>query len=229
MGLKKVDIINEEWDTIIVLDACRFDMFKDIAHPILGDKLEKRWSTGCNTAQWARSQFNEGFENVVYLDSSTHITKLRGSKFKHIEPIWKDGWDDELGTVPPWTVIDRYKKFRNEKKLIIHFFQPHQPFLDGNKRIFRKPKPGKKYDNEWQRIYTGELSLEEVIDAYHINLRTVIPYVKEILDDRDGISIVTADHGNLYEFPYWHMPGEMKPEQWNDIGLRLVPWLIIKK
>jgi len=56
-NVKRLDILKEKWDTLIILDACRYDMFKEIAYPILKGKLEKRWSTAFNTPRWIRYQF----------------------------------------------------------------------------------------------------------------------------------------------------------------------------
>lgn len=244
--VKVVNIREEEWDTLILLDACRYDMFEEIAHPILGGKLEKRLSTASCTPDWIYTQLGvengKDFSDTVYITANPFISKYLAPrrcgchlKFKHIEPVWDWGWDDYLKTVHPKTMVKALEKFTHEDKIIMHFMQPHYPFLDGDEKIHPwdlgltqtheeaklNPDSPNLMAGPWPLLRFGTLELEDVIEAYHTCLRTAIPYVQKCIEMRDGTTIITSDHGNLYKPPYEHPCG------YTDAELIEVPWCII--
>ena len=51
MEIKAQDIFAEEWDTLIVLDACRYDFFEKVYRDYLSGTLEKRVSPGSCTEE----------------------------------------------------------------------------------------------------------------------------------------------------------------------------------
>ena len=115
------------------------------------------------------------------------------------------------------------QKLFPDKNLIVHFMQPHVPFEN-------HPETSEKYNYKdesidvWQAAMRGEIDAEGAIEAYKKNLEFVIPFVEELVEDLEGTSVITSDHGNLIgegNF-YGH------PRGYSSVGLRKVPWDVRK-
>lgn len=145
--MKEQDILEETWNILVILDACRYDYFKDIHNEYFNGELEKRRSPGSNTGEWLSKTFTN-FYDVTYISSNPYINSLGFSlkecnskynydwtatnHFKEIIDTWFTGWNKELGTVPPREVNLAYFKERNKNKIILHYLQPHLPYLSKN-------------------------------------------------------------------------------------------------
>ncbi|MFW6041321.1 MAG: hypothetical protein ACOC85_05745 [Thermoplasmatota archaeon] len=235
-------VMEREWDFLIVLDACRYDMFKE-NNFIEGD-LKKINSTGSSTTKWIKNNFDGKYKDTVVVSSNPHLSQLRLKKiighnpFFHIENVWDYGWDEDLNTVPPHAVnegakkiIDQYK----DKRIIIHYMQPHYPFIGEHQIIhsgvdsLRKEglgdgKERNKERNPWDDLAEGEIDLDEFMKAYNSNLKLVLKYVQKLLPHLNGKVIITSDHGNCI--------GEMglhgHPGGFNIKPLIEVPWFQVK-
>lgn len=134
------NLLEEEWDAAIILDACRYDSFRSVYKEYLeGGELEKRIGATCTT-HWLRSVFEEGaYRDIVYVSGNPWVNSLTawdgfkpGEKFKEIRDVWEEAWDEQLETVPPSPVTDAAMEARREHpndRLIIHYLQPHYPYL----------------------------------------------------------------------------------------------------
>lgn len=137
--LETVYIMEESWDYLIVLDACRYDYFEKIYQKHLSGKLTCKKSVGSATIQWRNNSFSDFYEDIVYISSNPYINSIHPIKdfdskshFPLIIDVWATGWNPEIGTVYPHTVtkealkaIKQYPK----KRFIIHYLQPHAPYL----------------------------------------------------------------------------------------------------
>lgn len=206
-------ITEREWDTLIVLDACRYDLFEEVldVHSLPGG-LSRRESLATGTPGFLAKNFGEGtFYDTVYVTGNPYVsTDLDPEQFHAIEEVWQDGWNDELGTVLPKTMRDRtlaaVEKFPN-KRVISHFLQPHAPFV-GNVRLQGQEKfaireralgnedASRKLRTPFERLDAGEFSREQVWDAYRSNLECAFPVVEDLLSELEGLTAVTSDHGN---------------------------------
>jgi len=181
-------LLNENWDNLIILDACRYDVFEEKYKNLkVRGILEKRISRGSATREFLIENFKDRYcSNIVYITTNPFVyTALNDPFFKTIH-LWKSHWDNKTGTVLPEQVVKKaievYKLYP-DKKLIIHFMQPHCPFIGKYK----------KEGNFWQ-IALSE-GKEEVMKLYKANLDSVLPYVEYLLTKFEGKTIVTADHG----------------------------------
>lgn len=137
-------IHNREWDVLILLDACRFDMFKKVYREFFnGCELLQCLSPATHTPEFLFKVFTVGdWKDVVYVSGNAFCNSKNvptskfnfvGNKyFKKVMDVWLTGWSDELGTVPPGEVnkhaviaMDLYKKAR----FIVHYMQPHAPYI----------------------------------------------------------------------------------------------------
>lgn len=231
-----VDIFAEDWDNLILLDACRYDMFAS-SHDLDGT-LDSRISRGSSTSEFLVGNFDgKDLCDTVYVTANPQLHRNRDRinvDLHHIEDVWlEDGWDADLGTVLPETMNKYAKRAAEEfprKRLIIHYIQPHYPFISGeteaDKGHINDPE-GKL--NVWNQLMNGQFNQEQeqkVVQSYYENLDEVIPAVEELLEHLEGKTVVTSDHGNMlgeraFPFPIreWGHPRGLYMEQ-----LTKVPW-----
>jgi len=226
--------MDEDWDTLILLDACRYDMFSERAE--LGGTLDSRISLGSTSEEFLDRNFSDGtFHDTVYVNTNAYLPKLgldTDETFHAVIDLLHD-WDEELGTVHPETVVEAGLKANDEfpnKRLIIHFMQPHIPFIG---EYGREIQNSIDYWSVWKPLRTGEASvtLNDVWRAYNENFDFVLARVKTLLDEIGGKTVISADHGNLIgerqgpiptTYSYGHPWGVYSPE------LVKVPWHVIE-
>jgi hypothetical protein len=241
--------MDEDWDTLVILDACRYDMFAEQAN--LDGDLQSRISLGSTSEEFLDRNFgDEMFHDTVYVNTNPYLPKLNldDGTFHAVVDLLDD-WDDDLETVHPDTVVnaalDAHRRFP-DKRLIVHFMQPHFPFIgETGRQITAKgwsteqgDKDKKKSSSEsqtvWQQLRAGtdrtNLTQELAWKAYRENLDVVLDSLEQLLDGVDGQTVVSADHGNMVgerfrPIPsfrkYGHFYGVYMPE------LVRVPWHVI--
>lgn len=234
-----IDIFEENWDNLIVLDACRYDMFAE--HNTIEGRLESRRSRSSSTREFLRANFtNRSLLDTVYVTANPQLYRHSDwvdVSFHDVIHVWqKEGWDEEYQTVLPETTtahaLDAARSYPN-KRLLVHYIQPHYPFLteDGgpfdNSQAFLKPDEA----GSWNQILSGdlEISRSEVWEAYISTLKRALPEVQTLVEGLDGKTVITADHGNMVgerarplPIREWGHPRGIYTEQ-----LVKVPWLII--
>jgi len=238
-------ITEEDWDHLIILDACRYDMFeKEIRNWEIDGQLEYRISRGASTVEFLLENFSNGnFRDIVYVTANPYVSIYLKEKFYKIIPVWDFGWNEKLNTVPPDATYDAalnaILKY-NEKKYIIHFMQPHQPFIRLNKfhgtgfsklREAAKTGGSAKLDVDiWQLLKKGKVNRDIVLQGYIDNLKLVMPYVVKLCQILQGKVVITSDHGNAIGenlhplIPikiYGHPHGRIRIE-----ALVKVPWFV---
>ena len=131
-------IMEQDWDYLIVLDACRYDYFSMFHNIFFQGTLKKIESPGTCTPEWCNKTFTKTYPDVVYISANPHITSQHKSKFNasnkfhKVVDVWHDGWSELRGTVYP-RIVNFYffKTLGNlpNKRYIIHYLQPHAPYL----------------------------------------------------------------------------------------------------
>jgi hypothetical protein len=207
-----VNVFDEDWDNLFVLDACRYDMFREASD--LPGRLESRISRGSNTMEFVEANFDgRDLRDTVYVTANPMLYRIRDSidlRFHAVENVWDTDWDEEYRTVVPELVNERasaaYEQYP-EKRIVVHYIQPHIPFLsDGGKSYFQ----GEREDRPpfWDAIQRGDIdiSTEQVWEWYCNNLHRVLSHVEDLLETFEGRSVVTADHGNHVGERVWPFP-----------------------
>lgn len=235
-----VDVMDEDWDTLVILDGTRYDTFEE--NNVLDGKLEFRRSRGSQSSEFIQGNFSgEELHDTVYVTANPYVTELEDGVFHSVINLLTE-WDDELQTVVPETVVDAamdaFERYPN-KRLIVHFMQPHYPFIGekGRSMNHRGFAPTDDSNLRSDRSIWNELQYDisedtpaEVKEAYEENLRLVFPHVQRIIDEIPGKTVVSADHGNLLgdrlsPIPvraYGHPRGLRAPE------LVKVPWFVVE-
>ena len=241
---KGLHVMEEDWDYLIILDACRFDEFAKL-NDIRGD-LRKKLSIGSDTNEWKEKNFTGYHGDVVYISGNPRIAgniEQRGFKagdhFYKVVDVWHFGWDERLGTVPPNAVtkacLDMKEKYPS-KRMIIHYIQPHAPWINKADLLPKKIEtPNDKlkdrlvskiiYKKALEKIRTKELTWDDLRTAYRNNLKLVLEDVKKLIEGLDGKVVISADHGECFgeKFLFAHPPNIYVRE------LVEVPWLVIEK
>jgi hypothetical protein len=150
--VKRINVMEKDWDYLIILDACRYDYFSEIFPKYFQGELRKVISQGSSTIEWCRKSFKEMYDNIIYVSANPFInSKIEVQNFNAKEhfykvvDVWDWGWNDQLGTVHPRQVNEAVHKFKEsypDKRFIIHYLQPHEPYLvqDLDCPGFSKPK-----------------------------------------------------------------------------------------
>jgi hypothetical protein len=237
-------LLRERWDNLIILDACRYDAFERQyrTHGLRG-RLESRTSRGTETKEFLYENFGrlDKVVDLVYVTASPWVTKHYNNRFHAIVPVWKDGWNEENGTVLPEEMyrqaLEANEKYP-DKRLIIHFVQPHRPFI-GYARVdwWKNKAPPFRFRPVWGSVAEEGRSLLEVMDKetmrrfYERNLGLVLPLVKKLLNSLSGVTVVTADHGEAFgELLHPLIPIRVfgHPGHTRISSLTEVPWFVVE-
>lgn len=109
-------VYERKWDVLIVLDACRADLFERYLDDHGNDlcrTYERDVSTGGYTNKWLRQTFapiyRDRVRNTAYITANTQTDLVfDGSKgvvpkeeFLAFDEVWRYAWDVDVETVPP--------------------------------------------------------------------------------------------------------------------------------
>ncbi|MFB6176352.1 MAG: hypothetical protein ABEI99_04275 [Halobaculum sp.] len=225
-----------DWDVLLVLDACRGDVFENRYEGAeLFESVETRTSLGSASPEWMQKTFADRYEaemaETAYVTgnpySADHVPR---GKLAHLDEVWRDSWDEELGTIRPDPLTARaVDHWRTERpsRLIVHYMQPHWPYVTDPVMYGFDPETvigDGSTTNPFDRQNRGQLSKSDHIDRYRRNLEYVVDHLGETFlraVDADRV-VFTADHGELFgEWGLYKHPG--------DVPIRVareVPWAV---
>lgn len=201
------NIMDLDWNILIILDSCRFDTFKKV-NDIKG-KLSLLYSVGSTSGEWARKTFVKKYDDLIYISSCPVIRtiKLNGGviPFELID-ILDEHYDEKLQTVLPENVNKSFLnlKYNPKKRYILHYMQPHHPFLGKNgikATGFTQWKYGRVLGEAvWDLIRNKKISMERAKQGYESCLEFVLEVIKKLLrhPNLQGKIVITADHGQLF-------------------------------
>ncbi len=232
------NIFEKDWDNLLILDACRLDLYEEVR-----GETEGRTSLGSSTAEFVENNFSEqDFSDIVYVTGNPHFSKKLFSELTGRDPdetfhevfhTYMTDWDTENGTVLPEPLIrdaETAKKLFPDKRLVVHFMQPHHPFVNSNgfeqEGISQKLNKDKTEINNqvWRRLERDEVGIEGVWHAYQENLKYFFQESEDFLASLDGKTVITSDHGNAVgESTFYGHPGGIETKE-----LKEVPWDVIE-
>jgi hypothetical protein len=271
--MKQMDIIKKtNWDILVILDACRIDAFHNILmmqDNKFSNYLKKTFkhfdyifvnSEVSDTMEWLEYHWNDYHDDIFYISGNPHVNSHgighydARKHFRKILDAWDTGFSKSTQRIEPMEIlkmsndiIDSYTEFN---KFIIHFMQPHSPYIfdkkkltindlidkmpKGSYRIYNFFRMNKiinrinmKYfkgaallENQYSKVYDNK----EIINAYNNNLKTLIDPLYNLLTKYKYRNIIiTADHGELLgEYGRYGHGGKLVPELTN------VPFLYIR-
>jgi len=194
----KVRILDENWDNLIILDTCRYDFFKKNYEKYLDGKLERKKSLGSSTREWLIKNFNKKTD-IMYVSANPHLNNANiknqswNFNFYKIIEAWDDEWDDKINSVHPARLVklaNKLDKNYPNKRKIIHFIQPHLPYLtkskEFNKYIYKKQTT----------VDLSKKDISEMKKGYEENLKIVLKELNKL--KLRGKTIITSDHGECF-------------------------------
>jgi hypothetical protein len=232
------DVISEDWDTLILLDACRFDDFQKIN--TLEGKLEYRISKAVDSREFIKKNFvGKNHTDIAYVTANPHVKLINDNVFYDIITAPLSNWDSDLQCVPPAEVtkaaIKSHRKYSN-KRIIVHYMQPHGPPLGPTGDVLRSefqiegPRTNEKEGKRMMRLVAeGKISNYHARKAYRETLKIVLSEVEELIENISGKVVISADHGEMFgENPYFFL-GDLYEHYGNPKTKELckVPWFIL--
>ena len=245
-GTDGVDVMEEDWDNLLLLDAARPDMFQNVVDMDQFESFETKRSVGCASPEWMENTFKgREFPDTIFISGNPWISKIAPDSFHHIYNLWTKQFDiseQELQEADLLTdvnldsetvlaeeltdaALDIQKEYPN-KRVIVHYFQPHAPCVglpDGTTRdeVNYDIHPGNTMKN-------GVVEKETVWNAYEDNLAYAFYHANRFAEEAGGKSVFTADHAEMFGEWLWPLPlrGYGDPIGVWDPALTTVPWAV---
>ncbi|MDB9281717.1 hypothetical protein PN416_17660 [Halorubrum ezzemoulense] len=235
-----VDVLDEDWDTLILLDACRYDDFEEF-NEISGD-LSSRISKGVDSDKFIRRNLvGRDLSDTVYVTANPHVRLISNDTFYEIitEPI--SNWDSELQCVRPTQVtssaIEAHRQYP-DKRIIVHYMQPHDPPLGPTASELRKEfeiggaspeRNSRRGERIMELVASGEIPEEKARRAYRETLEIVLDEVSSLLVQVDGKIVISADHGEMFGEQPYPILGKLYEHYQNPRTTELckVPWFVV--
>lgn len=227
------NVFEKEWDALILLDCARPDMLAAVSedYPYLssGETLQ---SVASCSSEWLQKTFQERYSDQLsgtgYVTANPNTSEVDGVGLtRDLVEVWRTGWSDEKETVPPRKVTDaaiRYARERTWNRLVVHYMQPHPPFLTGGGEYSGKVvHPDRDTDTLTfpEALLAGKVDPEAGWRRHVENLRIVLDEVDVLRRNLDADRmVISADHGQA--FGEWGIYGH--PCRVPVPALRRVPW-----
>ena len=230
-------VFERDWDVLVILDACRHDVMEEVAPSVefLPDPpLDDVNSLGSMTREWMEKNFTAEYAAemqrtaFVCANPHSHYAVDEEDWLTLVEP-WRDGYSDDVGTVPPERVTDAAIRVADETdadRMIVHYMQPHAPFRSRPDLSPPELRSQSAADAEYRtvddKLMDGDLAVETIWDAYRDNLGWALEHVETLLErvhaDR---AVISSDHGHtLGEYGCYAHPDYVPLPP-----LKSVPWI----
>jgi hypothetical protein len=243
------DVMERDFDTLIILDGCRYDVFRD-SNPFSSEP-ECIVSPGAHSREFIRTTFaGKQLHDTVYVTSNPWSEQLEDDVFFATRTTYSEdnrGGRARLPADVTNLALETFKRYPN-KRYIVHFMQPNNPYVGPKAEAVRErlrteegihcsemaiedaEKYAKTVPNLRRALKHGYISQETMFDVYTENLEIVADYAKTLIDELSGKTAITADHGDMFGEPlaplnvaeYSHWRGVYSDE------LRNVPWLTVE-
>lgn len=256
LNSNKTDIMGRDWDNLIILDACRYDAFEEIND--LSGELEALELASSNSSEFVDEYFlrRDHYDTVLVTGNPHSPTPSDGVfhdvRFVDVRDVDGEQYPgppvDDASVVPPEDIVSATINAHEEdpqKRIISHFMQPHLPFLgERGRELYSKTMSGStghrdgvyKGGKSWVAldIYRAvlddefDISSDDIWAAYLENLRIVLDYVDGLVQELDGKTVITADHGELLGDRILGLPYFGHPPKIRTPKLNTVPWFTIE-
>jgi ketosteroid isomerase-like protein len=253
---QKRNPLTDDYDNLIILDACRYDTLKKLG--FFSEEVGYRILSSSTSPEFCEKYMsNNKFHDTIYVTANPYGAQVADDIFYDKFITFKnsciniDGYmsspnNPKYETWAPEVVHEMalyaYERYKN-KRLILHFMQPHAPYFGEKAKKLRDEVSDKHGITFWawnknlsasdindsDKIIShllsaakeGYITTEELIEVYTENLEYVLKYVEKLLKTMDGKTIITSDHGELLEYKLGH------GRNMHTEGLCRVPWVVL--
>jgi hypothetical protein len=225
-------IWNEDWDLLVILDACRTEWMMGVADDYdFIDNVDTIHSVGSHSKEWITKTFDDKYSqtlsDTIYITGNHYADNLDESKLEAFETAHNyGGWAYDSASPPANVITDlavQAARNNNWERCVVHYMQPHKPFFT------KTESRGDFSVQEWslgyqpyREFFSGNITREQLNTSFQSNLNYVLNEVELLLENVDASDVVlTADHGQaLGENGLWdHTIGVKHP------SMRRVPWV----
>jgi hypothetical protein len=243
------DVMAADWDNLLIIDGCRYDVFERL-NDIEGE-LQPIISLGSHSTEFLDKTFvGNTFHDTIYITANPHAPRYINGEFFKMETLYEEGRAGPAREHYPENVVEMSRRvFENhpDKRYIVHFMQPNVPFLGptaeevrerlltehdvvfaGMTEIEDGREPRQELGTLKAACEEGYITRETLWQAYEENVEIALEYVKKLLDELDGKTAVTADHGEMLGErlpPMFFRQFGHSPEVYTE-ELRTVPWFV---
>jgi len=246
------DVIEADWDNLIILDGCRYDIFEQ-AHSFDGT-TSSIVSQGAHSNEFMKNTFwDRDLSDTVYITANPWSEQIEDDVFFLIRTTYSNNERGGKARLPGDVAELATKTFEEypDKRYIIHFMQPNNPYVGPKAREHRKQllenkgvlctemdTPGAENNPTVKRevqhlrraLRRGYISRETMLEVYRENLEIATEHAKEAMEELGGRTAITADHGDM--FGERLSPLRVKEySHWEGVYnriLREVPWVIVE-
>jgi len=224
-------IEKENWDNLIIFDACRYDYFEKIYPDYLEGNLSKVHNRGISwTCEWFQEMF-DGKYNAVLFSAAPFAIRDKWSErgwtytnhFVDVIGHQDIDFNHEKGSSPPDLINEAVRRHGWDGKRVIRYLQPHPPFLNTPLEELSRGK-GKIQRTE-KALIEGEITERELKDAYEENVRIAFEGAVGLIPDLDGSVVITSDHGTALNESSYLFHAQSYPEM---SCLNEVPWFEVE-
>ncbi len=238
------NVFEEDWDLLIILDACRVDAIREVANDYeYIASVDSIWSVGSTSFEWLPLTFQrtnlDEIRKTAYVTGNPYTEPVFRNKkeppvsqpipfgpknydvveptdFAYLDEVWRYGVDNENNVVLPRTMTDRAIDIHRSKNPDKMIIHYIQP---------HEPHLGEEHglgSNVFVDLRKGIISKSEAWKSYVENLKLILDELNLLLENIDAERVViSADHGEAFgEFGFYaHQIGCPLP------GVRKVPWI----
>lgn len=238
-----------QWDVLVVLDACRADVFSRVAPAFgMGPRVGQARSPAVCTPGWlGRVKPLLRKRKAAYFSANPVVDRELGQSGLRPISIWKDHWGRftrlQIPSVHPLSVngvVLTYRRLGLMKgqPWVVHYLQPHSPYIGVVPLAMarwggRCPGPLGRACRRLTRpdvaAGKGRLDWRLLRRAYRANLELACDAVRQLRASLPGTMVVTSDHGELLGEPpeAGAAPAFGHECHWDHPLLRRVPWVVL--
>ena len=219
------------WDYLIILDACRYDVFSEVYSELsLPGPLTKVNTGEINTSFWYRRHWShedtdatlitanpwtfkasnkadERFARAIWADPEGEEVKGREAIMSRITPLFAHSGG--FGVFHPKVALECFAEYKEPGlRYVIHLIPPHLPFIgERGKELFSKLKIDQRQHGGVYRAirnYGRKGNWEELRACYKESVVATLQAIHPYSDlFSDGRLVITSDHGELIGEPFF--------------------------
>ena len=146
----------------------------------------------------------------------------RSNHFREI-PNWSEyDWDFGEGTATPLKINEVVRRKDSERNFI-RYLKPHPPFI--NTPLEEVTKGKGKIQRIEKALVKGEITEQDLKDAYEKNVRIAFEGAVDLIPDLDGDVVIASDHGTALGESSFLFHARSYPEM---PCLNHVPWFRVE-
>lgn len=190
--MRVLDPTKEDWQTMVILDGCRYDCFNEVN--FIEGELECVSSESLDTTDWYKRYWGGSKHDDIVLFHGIDFIEKFGGNFHNVYRMWD--YDNMLKIDEQIEFVEDKIKDIDDKRVMIHFLQPHLPFTNyfGRKLLKEIGTSDKGMPSDYDKVtaYGKNHGWERIRKAYIEEIRYIL---YKLIDSDIEFDTITSDHG----------------------------------